>query len=158
MNSFSFSVNGQLTNVDADDSTPLLYVLRDTLQLNSPRYGCGEESCGACCVLLDDKPVFSCTLPIAAVASRSVTTVEGLSQGGQRHVLQQAFLEFNAAQCGYCSSGILMSASHLLATNPAPTRAEIQAALDAHLCRCGAHNRVIRAILHAAQRLGGSSA
>lgn len=157
MTSVSFKLNGRACSPSAESSTPLLYVLRDELGLNSPRFGCGNEQCGACMILVDGEPSFSCTLPIDAVAGKTITTVEGLGSVDQPHPLQQAFLDCNAAQCGYCSSGILMSAWHLLQRNPAPSRAEIAAALDAHLCRCGAHNRVIRAVSLAAERMRQSS-
>jgi aerobic-type carbon monoxide dehydrogenase small subunit (CoxS/CutS family) len=146
-------VNGRQLRVAADPQTPLLFVLRDELGLASPRLGCGAEQCGSCTVLLDGAPAYSCTLTLAQASGHRVETVEGLAAeyGGERHPLQRAFLEFGAAQCGYCLSGILMSAKALLTANPAPTRAEIAAALDPHLCRCGAHPRMLRAVARAAE-------
>ena len=151
---FSFTLNGSPCDVDADTSTPLLYVLRDNLALNGPRYGCGQEQCGACKVVIDGRTAWSCTTPIDDVDGRDVMTVDGLAGGGDLHPLQQAFLEFNAAQCGYCTSGILMAAWALLQENPAPNRQQIQQALDGHLCRCGAHNRIIAAVGRAAEMTG----
>ncbi len=158
MTSLSLILNGQKLDVDADAEAPLLYVLRDTIGLNSPRYGCGAESCGACRVLVDGELAFSCTLPVAEVVGKPLTTVEGLMQEGRLHRVQQAFLTFNAAQCGYCASGIIMAATHLLESNPSPSREDVQRALENHLCRCGAHNRIIRAVLHAALLMRSESA
>jgi aerobic-type carbon monoxide dehydrogenase small subunit (CoxS/CutS family) len=141
-----FVVNGRSVSVSCDGTVPLLTVLRDHLGLRGTKFGCGTEQCGSCMVLIDGKPVHSCTRQIASIAGAEVTTVEGLSRGGALNPLQQAFLEEQAGQCGYCLPGILVSASALLATNPTPSRAEIIAALDPHLCRCGIHNRVIRAV------------
>ncbi len=152
---FSFVVNGYPAEVTADGTAPLLSVLRDELNLRGSRYGCGTEQCGACMVLIDGVPAYSCTRDTASVAGRRVTTVEGLSSNGALSPLQQAFLDEQAGQCGYCLSGILVSASALLAKNPNPSRAEIVTALDPHLCRCGMHNRVIRAVQRAAA--GGST-
>ena len=139
-------VNGEPAHVDADRTKPLLAVLRDELGLRGNRFGCGTEQCGACMVLIDGEPACACTRGIDTVAGRTVTTVEGLGRTGALHPLQQAFLDEQAGQCGYCLSGILISAAALLARNPAPTRADIVAALDRHLCRCGVHNRIIRAV------------
>ena len=141
-----FTVNGRSVSVTCDGTTPLLSVLRDELALRGSKFGCGIEQCGTCMVLIDGKPEYSCAREVATVAGRSVTTVEGLAAGGALHPLQQAFLDEQAGQCGYCLPGILVSASALLANNPAPSRDEIVAALDPHLCRCGIHNRVIRAV------------
>lgn len=152
----SFELNGESRQADVDPSTPLLYVLRDESGLNSPRYGCGLEQCGACRVLVDGEPEYSCTLPVEAVSGRTVRTVEGLGHGDTLAPLQQAFLDENAAQCGYCTSGILIAAAHLLSRNPDPDRHEIASALEPHLCRCGSHNRVIRAIRLAATRMGST--
>ena len=154
MTDFSLTVNGKVRTVQADDNAPLLYVLRDQLQMNGPRYGCGKEQCGACRVLVDGRLAWACTLPVSAARDTQITTVDGLSTRGELHPLQAAFLEFNAAQCGYCASGILMSAYALLMENPAPTRSDIQQALKDHLCRCGAHNRMIRAVQRAAELMG----
>ncbi len=143
---YDLVVNGESVRVDADGTRPLLSVLRDQLGLRGTRFGCGTGQCGTCMVLIDGEPSYSCTREIATVAGRSVTTVEGLSSNGALHPLQQAVLAEQAGQCGYCLSGILISAAALLARNPKPARAEIIAALDPHLCRCGIHNRVVRAV------------
>jgi nicotinate dehydrogenase subunit A len=145
-----FIVNGRQAKVAVDGKTPLLAVLRNALGLAGSRFGCGLEQCGACMVLLDGEPVYACTREVGTVAGKAVTTVEGLANGASLHPLQQAFLAEQAGQCGYCLSGILMSARALLDRNPRPTRADIVTALDKHLCRCGAHNRIIRAIERAA--------
>jgi aerobic-type carbon monoxide dehydrogenase small subunit (CoxS/CutS family) len=144
--SHEFTVNGRPCRVETDGSTPLLSVLRDHLDLRGTKFGCGTEQCGACMVLIDGRPEYSCTREVSTVAGRSVTTVEGLGANGALHPLQQAFLDEQAGQCGYCLSGILVSAAALLSSNAKPTRAEIVSALDPHLCRCGIHNRVIRAV------------
>lgn len=141
-----FVVNGRTVSVTCDGTVPLLTVLRNELSLRGTKFGCGTEQCGACMVLIDGKPEYSCSREAATVAGRSITTVEGLSNGGALHALQQAFLDEQAGQCGYCLSGILISASALLAKNSNPSRADIVAALDPHLCRCGIHNRVVRAV------------
>lgn len=143
---YALTVNGGPVDIDADGTTPLLSILRNHLALTGTRYGCGEEQCGACMVLLDGRPIYACTRSIDSVAGCQIVTVEGLASGGQLHPLQQAFIEEQAGQCGYCLSGILISAAALLARNPRPSRAEIIAALEPHLCRCGIHNRIIRAI------------
>jgi nicotinate dehydrogenase subunit A len=149
-----FTVNGRAVQVEADGGTPLLSVLREELGLRGTRFGCGTEQCGACMVLIDGAPAYACTREVATVAGKSVTTVEGLSRNGALHPLQQAFLDEQAGQCGYCLSGILVSASALLARNRKPSRADIVAALDPHLCRCGMHNRVIRAVERASALTG----
>ncbi len=155
----AFSVNGRQVCVEAEGDAPLLSVLRDELGLRGTRFGCGTEQCGACMVLIDGEPSFSCTRPVETLAGKAVTTVEGLAQNGTLHPLQQAFLDEQAGQCGYCLSGILMSAAALLRKNPKPSRDEIATALDPHLCRCGIHNRVIRAVQKAAAAIaGGASA
>jgi nicotinate dehydrogenase subunit A len=143
-------VNGRSVHVETDGTKPLLSVLRDELSLRGSRFGCGTEQCGACMVLIDGEPAYSCGRAIESLAGKTVTTVEGLSANGALHPLQQAFLDEQAGQCGYCLSGILMSAAALLARNPRPSRSEIAAALDRHLCRCGMHNRVLRAVARAA--------
>jgi aerobic-type carbon monoxide dehydrogenase small subunit (CoxS/CutS family) len=147
---YDLIVNGKAMRVATDGTAPLLSVLREQLGLRGTRFGCGTEQCGACMVLVDGVPAYSCTRELATVAGGTVTTVEGLSIDGAMHPLQQAFIEEQAGQCGYCLSGILISAAALLARNPRPTRAEIAAALDPHLCRCGMHNRVMRAVARAA--------
>ena len=147
-------VNGTATDIALDD-TPLLYVLRNRLGLLSPRFGCGTEQCGACVVLVDGKPVYSCTTPAAAVQGKRIRTIEGLGTEAHPHPLQAALLAEQAAQCGYCLSGILMRAVAFLERNPAPTEGEVRRALDEHLCRCGSHNRIVRAVLRAARAMRG---
>jgi aerobic-type carbon monoxide dehydrogenase small subunit (CoxS/CutS family) len=150
-----FTINGKSVRVETDGSKPLLSVLRDDLGLRGTHFGCGTEQCGACMVLIDGKPEYSCAREVSSVAGRRITTVEGLSRNGALHPLQQAFLDEQAGQCGYCLAGILVSAAALLENNKAPSRAEIQAALDPHLCRCGIHNRVIRAVQKAGLAMAG---
>ena len=148
-------VNGVERAVRAEPSTPLLYILRNDLGLKGTRFGCGEGHCGSCTVLLDGNAVQSCDTPLWSAAGREITTVEGLSQNGTPHPLQQAFIGEQAAQCGYCINGIMMSAIALLKRNPDPSEAEIIAALDRNLCRCGTHTRILRAIARAAQMMRG---
>jgi nicotinate dehydrogenase subunit A len=150
-------VNGRSVHVDTDGTKPLLSVLRDELALRGSRFGCGTEQCGACMVLIDGEPAYSCTRAIESVAGRTVTTVEGLWSDDTLRPLRQAFLDEQAGQCGYCLSGILVSAAALLARNPRPSRAEIASALDPHLCRCGAHNRILRAVARAGELMGASA-
>jgi nicotinate dehydrogenase subunit A len=149
-------VNGRTREVSADPETPLLYALRNDLGLVGTRYGCGLGQCGACTVIIDGKPVQSCDLPVSAAAGKAITTVESLAAGGRLHALQQAFIDEQAAQCGYCASGILMSAKALLDINPDPSDADIRAALDGNLCRCGTHVRILKAIKRAAKELRGA--
>jgi nicotinate dehydrogenase subunit A len=144
-------VNSTLFDAHADPDTPLLYVLRNDLGLKGTRFGCGTGECGACMVQVDGKAEPSCILPLSAVEGRSVTTVEGLTGDGELDPLQRAFLAEQAGQCGYCISGILMSARALLDANPIPTRKEIHAALDANLCRCGVMDRMVRAVERASR-------
>ena len=150
-----FRVNGVEREVRAEPSTPLLYILRNDLGLKGVRFGCGEGQCGACMVLFDGKAVPSCDMPLWSAAGHEITTVEGLSRDGAPHPLQQAFIAEQAAQCGYCINGIMMSAAALLGRNPEPSEAEIVAALDRNLCRCGTHVRILRAIARAAATLRG---
>jgi len=152
----SFVVNGRPVSVNADGAAPLLSVLRDELNLRGSKFGCGTEQCGACMVLIDGKPEYSCSREVATVVGKAVTTVDGLCGSGGLHPLQQALLDEQAGQCGYCLSGILISAAALLAKNPKPSRADIIAALDPHLCRCGIHNRVIRAVQKAGTAIAGA--
>jgi nicotinate dehydrogenase subunit A len=149
----AFTLNGRPAAAGADPEAPLLYVLRNDLGLKGARYGCGLGQCGACTVLLDGQPVQSCNLPLSAVAGRAVTTIEALGTPDAPHPLQQAFIDEQAAQCGYCVSGIVMSAYALLERNPRPTDGEIRAALDNHLCRCGTHARILKAVARAAGRV-----
>ena len=153
---YSFVVNGRPISVSTDGTAPLLSVLRDELSLRGSKFGCGTEQCGACMVLIDGKPEYSCSREISTVAGKAVTTVEGLPSNRALHPLQQTLLDEQAGQCGYCLSGILISATALLTKNPKPNRADIIAALDPHLCRCGIHNRVIRAVQKAATAIAGT--
>lgn len=146
---FTLSVNGREAQVSCEPQTPLLYVLRNDLDLRGTRFGCGLGRCGACTVLLDGRPVQSCDTPVAAVEGRAVTTIEGLGDGGQPGPLQREFLNHQAAQCGFCLSGILVTATALLRRSPEADEAEIRRALDGNLCRCGSHNRILRAVLAA---------
>ena len=148
--SIELTVNGARVTLAVGETTPLLDVLRNELDLKGTRYGCGLEQCGSCMVLVDGEPVYACSREVGTVAGRHVSTIEGL---GGTHPLQQAFLEEQAGQCAYCLSGIIMSAKALLDRNPAPARADIVAALDKHLCRCGAHPRILRAVEKAAAAL-----
>jgi len=153
--SLEFIVNGRSVTVACDSTVPLLTVLRDHLALRGAKFGCGTERCGACTVLIDGKPEYSCSREAATAVGRTITTVEGLTADGALHPLQQAFLEEQAGQCGYCLPGILMSGAALLERNRQPSREDIVAALDPHLCRCGIHNRAIRAVQKAAAVLSG---
>jgi nicotinate dehydrogenase subunit A len=144
------SINGERHELCVDGDVPLLDVLRNMLGLKGTRFGCGSNQCGACYVLVDGFPVASCDTPLWAAAGKSVITVEGLGTSGRPHPLQAAFLAEQAAQCGYCTSGILISAAALLNRQPHPSEAEVRQALDRNLCRCGSHNRVVRAVLRAA--------
>jgi nicotinate dehydrogenase subunit A len=147
------NVNGSVRAVTADESTPLIYILRNDLKLKGTRHGCGQGICGSCTILLDGGSVQSCNTPLSAARGRQITTIEGLAAGERLHALQQAFIDEQAGQCGYCLSGILMGAAALLARNPAPGDAEIRTALDTHLCRCGSHERIVRAIQRASQAM-----
>ena len=153
----NFILNGETVDVVSDADAPLLFVLRNELGQRGTRFGCGMEQCGACMVLIDGEAVFSCTRPIATVAGRSVTTIEGLAREGAVHPLVTAFVEEQAGQCGYCLSGILITAAALLRRNPAPSEAEIRSALDRNLCRCGIHNRIVRAVQKASAAAADSS-
>ena len=144
-----FRVNGQDASAALDGNTPLLNVLRNDLQLKGTRFGCGTGSCGSCTVLLDGRAVSSCDTPLWAVQGRALTTVEGLGTPAQAHPVQQAFIDLQAAQCGYCINGIQMSVAALRQQAEPPTEAALQAALARHLCRCGAHLRILRAARHA---------
>jgi nicotinate dehydrogenase subunit A len=141
-----FTVNGRALPVACDGTAPLLSVLREHLNLRGTKFGCGTEQCGSCMVLIDGKPEYSCSREAATAAGKTIITIEGLSTHGTLHPLQQALLDEQAGQCGYCLPGIVISAVALLTKNPNPSREAIVAALDPHLCRCGIHNRVIRAI------------
>jgi nicotinate dehydrogenase subunit A len=151
---FTLRVNGRAQEVAAEPNTPLLYVLRNDLGLKGTRFGCGAGHCGSCTVLVDGNAVQSCDTPLWSASGREITTIEGLGSAERPHPLQQAFLGEQAAQCGYCINGIIMAAAALLKRTPRPTDAEIAAALDRNLCRCGTHVRILRAIRRAAE--GGS--
>ena len=153
MASVSFTVNTRSVEITADGDTPLLDVLRNHLGLTGTRFGCGFEQCGSCMVLIDGLPEKSCGKALSTVVGKSVTTIEGLGTPSDPHPLQQAFIDLQAGQCGYCLSGILISARALLDRNAAPTRAEIAAALDDNICRCGSHHRILRAVARAAARM-----
>jgi nicotinate dehydrogenase subunit A len=142
-------VNGKVQNVEADPATPLLYVLRDDLKLNAPKFGCGLSQCGACTVIMDGKPIRSCATPVQSAANHPITTLEGLGTAKKMHPLQKAFMDEQALQCGYCINGMIMSAKALLDSKPKPTDAEIKEALAGNLCRCGTHVRILRAIKRA---------
>ncbi len=146
----ALEVNGKSHEIDADPSTPLLYVLRNDLELHGPKFGCGLGQCGACTVHIDGRATFSCILPIAAVGTRKVTTLEGLLEDGKPNKLQQAFIDEQAAQCGYCISGMVMRAQALLHTNAQPTDDEIRKHMRPNLCRCGTHAAIMRAVKRAA--------
>ncbi len=148
---YSLRVNGATRNASVEPDTPLLYVLRNDFELNGPRFGCGLAQCGACTVLVDGKPTRSCVTPVSAVGAKSVVTLEGLGTAEKPHPLQKAFIEEQAAQCGYCANGMIMTAKALLDNTPKPTEAQIRKALAANLCRCGTHNRIVRAVQRAAK-------
>jgi nicotinate dehydrogenase subunit A len=150
----SLNVNGAMHSVPAESSTPLLYVLRNDLALNGAKFGCGLGQCGACTVLVDGKPVRSCITEIGSLAQSEVTTLEGIGMEAAPHPLQQAFMEEQAAQCGYCINGMIMSAKALLDQNPHPTEAQVRDGLSGNLCRCGTHGRIIRAVLKASHANG----
>ena len=146
-------VNGRSYMIDADPATPLLYVLRDGLQLNGAKFGCGLGQCGACTVMVDGEAVLSCVVPISALQGRRVTTLEGLSVGDSPGPVQRAFIEEQAAQCGYCIPGMIMRAQALLEKNPSPSHDEIRRSMNANLCRCGTHMRILRAVERAARAM-----
>jgi nicotinate dehydrogenase subunit A len=152
MADITLRVNGELRSVSVEPDTPLLYVLRNDLELNGPKFGCGLAQCGACTVLLEGKPVRSCITPVSA-ARGSITTIEGLGSVEKLHPLQKAFIEEQACQCGYCGNGMVMSAKALLEKNPRPTERDIKQALNGHLCRCASHNRIVRAVQKAAKEM-----
>ena len=151
----TLTVNGKTHQVDVDPDTPLLYVLRNELALNGAKFGCGLGQCGACTVLLDDKPVFSCLVPTASLRERKVRTLEGLAVDGKPGPLSAAFEAEQAAQCGYCIAGMIVRAHALLESNPRPTEDEVRAKLAPNLCRCGTHMRILRAVRRAAEMMGG---
>jgi nicotinate dehydrogenase subunit A len=150
----SLKVNGSRRSVPADADTPLLYVLRNDLELNGAKFGCGLSQCGACTVLIDGRAMRSCVTPIGSIGDAEITTIEGLGTVEEPHPLQRAFIDEQAVQCGYCINGMIMTAKDLLDQNPRPTEAEVRDALAQNLCRCGTHRRIIRAVLRASQNMG----
>jgi nicotinate dehydrogenase subunit A len=150
----NLKVNGVSRSVPAEPDTPLLYVLRNDLELNGAKFGCGLAQCGACTVLVGGRATRSCVTPISAVGQSEVTTIEGLGTVATPHPLQQAFIDEQAAQCGYCINGMIMAAKDLLDRKPRPSEGEVREALAGNLCRCGTHNRIVRAVLRAAQANG----
>ena len=151
------TVNGRQRKVKSDSDVPLLLVLRNDLELNGPKFGCGLGQCGFCTVLLDGAPVRSCVTPLSEVQGKEITTLEGLSEGEELHPVQQAFLQEQAAQCGYCTNGMIMVGKALLDRNPNPSEEEIRRALTGNLCRCATHLRIIRAIKRAAREVSGNA-
>jgi len=152
----TLTVNGRQHEVDADPDTPLLYVLRDDLQLNGAKFGCGFGQCGACTVMVDGKAIFSCLTPIALLPARQIKTIEGLGTESAPGVVQRAFIDEQAAQCGYCIAGMVMRAQALLERNPSPTEDQIREAMMPNLCRCGTHMRILRAVQRAALAMKGA--
>ena len=146
---FTLKVNGAARSVSVEPGTPLLHVLRNDLGLSGAKFGCGLAQCGACSVLVDGTERRSCVYPVSAVGKGSITTIEGLGTPQRPSALQRAFIDEQACQCGYCSNGMIMAAQALLARNPKPSESEVKQALEGHLCRCGAHNRIVRAVLRA---------
>jgi len=159
MAKLTLRVNGASRTVSVEPDAPLLYVLRNDLELNGPKFGCGQAQCGACTVLVDGRPVRSCVTPVSTVAKGRITTIEGLGTVDRLHPLQRAFIEEQACQCGFCGNGMVMSAKALLDRNPRPNDSQIKQALNGHLCRCASHNRIVRAVRRAAEalRAGGQA-
>ena len=152
MATFALRVNGERKTVTVEPDTPLLYVLRNDLELNGPKFGCGLAQCGACSVLVDGKEVRSCVTPVSAVKGQ-VTTIEGLGNVEKLHPLQRAFIAEQACQCGFCGNGMVVAAKALLDRNSSPTNQEVRQALNGHLCRCASHNRIVRAVQRAAREM-----
>jgi nicotinate dehydrogenase subunit A len=150
----SLKVNGEVRSVNAEPDTPLLYVLRNDFELNGAKFGCGLSQCGACAVLINGAAVRSCVMAIANLGQNEITTLEGLGTLDKLHPLQTAFIDEQAAQCGYCANGMIIAAADLLKRNPQPTEAQVREGLAGHLCRCGTHNRIVRAVMRAAQANG----
>ncbi len=153
MAKLNLRVNGRTRVIDADPDMPLLYALRNDLQLNGPKFGCGLSQCGACTVIMDGNAIRSCVTPLSAVQNKPVTTLEGLGNPKKMHKIQQAFVDEQAAQCGYCINGMIMSSKALLDKNPKPTDSQIKEALAGNLCRCGTHVRILRAVKRAAGQM-----
>ena len=152
----SFKINGKMTKVDVDPNTPLLWVIRDHLQLTGTKYGCGIAQCGACTVHLDGRAIRSCVTPVSTASGKQVTTIEGLAETTLGKTVQTAWQEVDVPQCGYCQSGQIMSATALLMENPHPSESQISAAMEGNLCRCGTYNRIRSAIEKASEQLGGA--
>ncbi len=146
MAKYTLHVNGSDKEVDVESDTPLLYVLRDHLELNGPKFGCGLGQCGACMVLVEGNATLSCMLPVSSLGEAKITTLEGLAENGKLHAVQEAFVNEQAAQCGYCLNGVIMSAVSLLHKNPNPSLDDIKRAMQVNLCRCSAHTRMIKAV------------
>jgi carbon-monoxide dehydrogenase small subunit len=157
MRSVSFTLNGKPTTVTVDENRPLLWVLRDDLGLTGTKYGCGEAFCGACTVVVDNEAVRSCTTTVGDVQGKKVLTIEGLAGNERLHPIQQAFVDHDAFQCGFCTPGLIMGAYAFLLQNPKATRADIARTLESHLCRCGTHGRVLRAVESAAVQMKGGA-
>ncbi len=157
MPDYTLRVNGVSRTVRTDADTPLLYVLRNDLEMNGAKFGCGLAQCGACTVHIDGRAARSCVTPVSSLAGKNVTTLEGIGTLDKLHPLQKAFLDEQAAQCGYCTNGMIMSAKALLDANPKPTEAQIKTALAGNLCRCGSHNRIVRAVQRAASAASAAS-
>ena len=153
MAKISVRVNGKAQAIEAEPDMPLLYALRNDLRLNGPKFGCGLSQCGACTVILEGNAIRSCVTPVSAVQNKSVTTLEGLGSTKKMHKIQQAFVDEQAAQCGYCINGMIMSTKALLDKNPKPTDSQIREALAGNLCRCGTHIRILRAVKRASGQL-----
>ena len=153
MATFALRVNGERRTVTVEPDTPLLYVLRNDLELNGPKFGCGLAQCGACSVLVDGKEVRSCVTPVSAAAKGQITTIEGLGSVEKLHPLQRAFIAEQACQCGFCGNGMVIAAKALLDRNSSPTNGEVRQALNGHLCRCASHNRIVRAVQRAAREM-----
>lgn len=157
MTSFTLNVNGRRQNIDTDPDTPLLYVLRDDLQLNGAKFGCGLGQCGACTIIVDGAAVLSCLMPVSTIGTRAVKTIEGLGTAAHPGVVQQAFIEEQAAQCGYCIAGMVMRAEALLAQNPTPSDEQVRDHMALNLCRCGTHMRILRAVRRASNQLAAKA-
>jgi nicotinate dehydrogenase subunit A len=155
MPAYRLNVNREMREVTVEAATPLLYVLRNDLELNGAKFGCGLGQCGSCTVMVGGEAVRSCRTPVSAVGSKAITTLEGLGSTDAPHPLQKAFIAEQAMQCGYCINGMILSAKALLDRNPRPTEADVRDALAGNLCRCGSHNRIVRAILRASKEMAG---
>jgi len=156
IDTISFNLNGKSVSVTTDGDRTLLWVLRTDLELTGTKYGCGKGLCGACTVMVDDRAVRSCVIPVRTIKGKEVLTIEGLATNGKLHPIQEAFVKHDALQCGFCTPGMVLNAYGLLLRNPQPSRAEIVEGMEYNLCRCGAHSRIIRAIESAAQQMKGA--